>query len=90
MVEKKGNILNRPSIKRERRRIGFGVPHDEACNYAVFQSSAKFNNSISIITRNKTEQKQFAKNKMREKGIRYDQKKKDVRSMKEEGQIANF
>ena len=90
MVEKKGNILNRPSTKRERRRIVFGVPHDEACNYAAFQSSAKFNNSISIITRNKTEQKKFAKNKMREKGIRYDQKKKDVRSMKEKGQIANF
>ena len=85
MVEKKGNILNRPSTKRERRRIVFGVPHDEACNYAAFQSSAKFNNSISIITRNKTEQKKFAKNKMREKGIRYDQKKKGCSIYEREG-----
>ena len=66
-------------MKRERRLIVFGVPHDEACNYAVFQSSAKFNKSISIITRNKTEQKKFAKNIIRERGIRYDQKrKKDI------------
>ena len=89
-LRKKRNILNLPSKKRKTRGIVFGVPHDEACNYAVFQSSAKFNKSISVITRNKTEQKKFAKNQIREKGIRYDQKKKDVRSMKEKGQIANF
>jgi len=75
--KKKRNILNRPPIKRERRRIVFGVPHDEAWNYAVFQSSAKFNKSISVITRSKTERKKFAKNKIREKGKRYDQKKKE-------------
>ena len=66
LVRKNRNILNRPFIKRESRR----VPHD----YAVFQSSARFNKSI--ITRNKTEQKKFAKNTIREKGIGYDQKKK--------------
>lgn len=44
----------------------------------VFQSSAKFNKSTSVITRNKTEQKKFAKKQIREKGIRYDQKKKKI------------
>lgn len=76
-LRKKINILNLPSKKRKRRGIVFAVPHDEACNYAVFQSSAKFNKSTSVITiRNKTEQKKFAKYQIREKGIRYDQKKK--------------
>ena len=88
-LRKKRNILNRPSIKRERRRIAFGVPHDEACNYAVFQSSAKFNKSISIITRNKTEQKKFAKNQIREKGmIRLENKRCLI--YEREGPIANF
>lgn len=75
-LRKKINILNLPSKKRKRRGIVFAVPHDEACNYAVFQPSAKFNKSISVIIRNKTEQKKFAKYQIREKGIRYDQKKK--------------
>ena len=75
-LRKKINILNLPSKKRKRRGIVFAVPHDEACNYAVFQSSAKFNKSISVIIRNKTEQKKFAKYQIREKGIRYDQKKR--------------
>lgn len=52
LEEQNRNILNHPSIKKERRGIVFGVPHYEACNYAVFQSSAKFNKSISVITQN--------------------------------------